>query len=542
MKLKNINKKYQIYLLIIAIMLIISGVSYAYFAVTTNGVSNPNIVTSGTMKITFTDGPEISLDNAIPGDTLAKTFSVTNTGNVSTSYDIFLSEIADNFADQSDLAYTITSDKGVNITSDTQLPGSDDSLSTNIAIGVGETHNYTLTIKFLNKNKAQDTNQGKQYSAKVNIIAYDLVEENAVKVKTSNFNYTYNTIALLDGVTVTQIPANDGTVVATNTTCDNNVTGTWDNEKWGLFLTNINNNNTTCTINFATILKYDYTGSEQTLTISKTGYYILETWGAQGGTYNSSYYGGYGAYSTGLVYLERGAVVYINVGGAGGYVINSNGLINGGYNGGGKAKSTRGSGYSAGAGGGATSISKASGLLSTFSANKSAVLIVAGGGGGAGYSPINYATFYGGHAGGITGSKSTGSSTNWSVVFSYGGTQTAGGTGGALNGDAGSPAGVFGSGAQAIPALTGDGGGGGWYGGGTGNDTGGGGGSSYIGNPLLLSSTSYIKHMTGYNCSTSSVDSTKTNTTKNVSATATIDYAKIGNGYAAILFAGTSLD
>ena len=278
MKLKALNKKYQIALLLIAIMLVISGVSYAYFAVIATGTSNNNIVTSGTMKITFTDGPQVSLENAIPGDTLTKTFSVTNTGNVSTSYDIFLSEISDTFADQSDLVYTLTSDSGVNITSDTQLPGEDDSLSTNIAIGVNETHNYTLTIKFLNKNQAQDTNQGKQYSAKVNIVEYDLAEENAIKIKTSNFNYSYNTIAVLDGETVTQIPANDGTVVATNTTCDNNVTGTWDNTQWALILKNLTNTTTTCTIQFRTLINSDYTGAEQQIVIPKAGYYKLEAW------------------------------------------------------------------------------------------------------------------------------------------------------------------------------------------------------------------------------------------------------------------------
>ena len=59
MKLKALSKKYQITLLVIAIMLVISGVSYAYFAVIATGASNNNIVTSGTMKITFTDGPEV---------------------------------------------------------------------------------------------------------------------------------------------------------------------------------------------------------------------------------------------------------------------------------------------------------------------------------------------------------------------------------------------------------------------------------------------------------------------------------------------------
>ena len=106
MKLKMLNKKYQIGLLVIAIMLIISGVSYAYFAVVTNGASNPNIVTSGTMKITYTDGPQITLDNAIPGDSLTKTFTVKNTGTVDTQYDIYFSDLINTFADQSDLAYT----------------------------------------------------------------------------------------------------------------------------------------------------------------------------------------------------------------------------------------------------------------------------------------------------------------------------------------------------------------------------------------------------------------------------------------------------
>ena len=42
----------------------------------------------------------------------------------------------------------------------------------------------------------------------------------------------------------------------------------------------------------------------QTYTAPVSGYYQLETWGAQGGTYGS-YRGGYGAYATGVVYLHK---------------------------------------------------------------------------------------------------------------------------------------------------------------------------------------------------------------------------------------------
>lgn len=43
----------------------------------------------------------------------------------------------------------------------------------------------------------------------------------------------------------------------------------------------------------------------------------METWGAQGGSYNSTYHGGYGGYSVGYVKLNEGDKLYINVGGSG---------------------------------------------------------------------------------------------------------------------------------------------------------------------------------------------------------------------------------
>ena len=48
---------------------------------------------------------------------------------------------------------------------------------------------------------------------------------------------------------------------------------------------------------------FDYTGSEQTFTVPCSGYYQLETWGAQGGS--TTVTGGYGAYSFGEIYLKR---------------------------------------------------------------------------------------------------------------------------------------------------------------------------------------------------------------------------------------------
>lgn len=68
--------------------------------------------------------------------------------------------------------------------------------------------------------------------------------------------------------------------------------------------------------------EFDYTGSIQTFTAPKTGYYQIETWGAQGGNATdgtNTARGGYGAYAVGEVLLQQGETIYINVGGQNGY-------------------------------------------------------------------------------------------------------------------------------------------------------------------------------------------------------------------------------
>ena len=75
-----------------------------------------------------------------------------------------------------------------------------------------------------------------------------------------------------------------------------------------------------------TYKNFEFTGSEQTFVVPQSGYYMLETWGAQG---DETAYGGY---SLGYIYLNKNDVLYINVGGRGEYGQNGG---TGGYNGGG---------------------------------------------------------------------------------------------------------------------------------------------------------------------------------------------------------------
>ncbi len=249
------------------------------------------------------------------------------------------------------------------------------------------------------------------------------------------------------------------------------------------------------------------TSGEHTFTAPATGDYKLEVWGAEGGAREGT--AGFGGYSLGTVELSINEKLYINVGGQGG-------SASGGYNGGGNRTEKDTYSWVCGSGGGATHISKVTGLLSTLSNQKDQILIVAGGGGGyCGNGTVSYA---GGSGGGYIGNSSE---------VTTGGSQTEGGSNANETTEA-----SFGKGADSTNEGAG---GGGYYGGGSGkHDTigyGGAGGSGYIGNSLLTD-----KYMYCYSCTTSSAQNTKTYSTSKVSITPTANYAKKGDGAAKITY------
>lgn len=187
-----------------------------------------------------------------------------------------------------------------------------------------------------------------------------------------------------------------------------------------------------------TNMNFSYTGSVQTATLDP-GKYILECWGAQGGSY-SSYSGGAGGYSIGTITLSQRTNLYIYVGGQPA-TQTSTGATSGGFNGGGAGCSRTYNYNTYGQGGGGASDIRIG--QDSFYAR----VIVAGGGGGSS-SEDSFTTKYGG---GISGGSS---------VSGYGATQTSAGTNG-----------LFGQGGAATTSGTNynygsGGGGGGFYGGG----------------------------------------------------------------------------
>lgn len=69
-----------------------------------------------------------------------------------------------------------------------------------------------------------------------------------------------------------------------------------------------------------------------------TGTYTLQVWGAQGGSYSTTYYGGKGGYSVGTISLSQEDKLYVNVGGRGTSVTSATIGGTGGSNGGRKRR------------------------------------------------------------------------------------------------------------------------------------------------------------------------------------------------------------
>ena len=260
-------------------------------------------------------------------------------------------------------------------------------------------------------------------------------------------------------------------------------------------------------INYTT--NFSYTGECTTYIAKSDGYYNLEVWGAQGGNYNTTYVGGLGGYSKGIVHLTKGTTLYVCVGGQPQTVTTTKTAVPGGFNGGGNGfNRDYNSTYTYGqAGGGATDIRIGQNSLY-------ARVIVAGGGSGSNNRISGYA---GGGLSGVTGQSG------------YAGTQTSAGSGGS-----------FGQGGSASTSgnnykYGASGGGGGFYGGGA--------GTSYS------DSTNYDKYTgggSGYVYTSSTASSYPSgcllNSTYYLTASSTTEGTNTGNGKATITYIGKELD
>ena len=132
---------------IIVTLLTMLGFTYAYFSVEVFGNSNAKRTAFKNNPLTITysnDTPNItSASSFTPGESISKTFSITNPTNETLSFSISLSDITNTFTRVSDIEYELILD-GVTITSDT-FPTSEKVITYSQIVESNETLNKSVS-------------------------------------------------------------------------------------------------------------------------------------------------------------------------------------------------------------------------------------------------------------------------------------------------------------------------------------------------------------------------------------------------------------
>ena len=239
---------------IIALVLVLIGVTYAYFSARITGLESASTIslTAGRMGIVYSEGDEnVTVSGIYPRseEWLTKTITLTgyNTTDQDMKYDLGINITTNTFkGGQLSFSLSGVGSNGTKIADITNKAITKTSGFFKIGTGTfsqsnGDTHVYTLKIYFKDNGKDQNFNQGAVFNGKIH------VREQGSQVAKANQNhngkhcYTDNYV---EGVT----PANGTTYVNGEYTYkyNMNATGTssWTNNTsqngWGVMLTNKN--------------------------------------------------------------------------------------------------------------------------------------------------------------------------------------------------------------------------------------------------------------------------------------------------------------
>ena len=174
------DKKYIYITLTIVFLLAALGISYAWFnaVIKGNDTAKEQTVTTGNLELTFTDDTEVTLPNAVPGDSYTKTISVKNTGTLDAKYNLVWQELTNEIT-KDELVIEATC-KRLNSSgteegtceSISQTPIKSNTIKKNISIEPSVTHEYTIKVTFIDTGSLQDYNKKKSFSGKLGINEY----------------------------------------------------------------------------------------------------------------------------------------------------------------------------------------------------------------------------------------------------------------------------------------------------------------------------------------------------------------------------------
>ena len=174
------DKKILFGTFIALLLLLTTGLSYAWFSASISGNENAKnvVVEAGTLKLTYTDGPAINAQYIKPGWSTTKEVSVKNNGTLDTNYNVIWQSLTNTITNNelvlSATCQRLNSAGTVEGTCESisQAPISDMTITKKINIESGFTHKYTFTILFKETNADQNYNQGKEFNGVLGIAEY----------------------------------------------------------------------------------------------------------------------------------------------------------------------------------------------------------------------------------------------------------------------------------------------------------------------------------------------------------------------------------
>ena len=168
------------------VMLALLGLTYGYYLTRIQGNTNTNSIsiTTADLKLTYRDGMgELTAQNVMPGNEISsKTFTVENEGEQDVdAYAVALINIINNFTFKDDLEVSVSCSSNINsgvcegFAEDYEdkvykekYPATNSELFS-LGIKEGETHTFTLKVKYLYQEFDQSDDMGKILKGKVQI-------------------------------------------------------------------------------------------------------------------------------------------------------------------------------------------------------------------------------------------------------------------------------------------------------------------------------------------------------------------------------------
>ena len=215
---------------IFLVLMILVGLTYAYFLTKITGNTNSKSISVTTANLVLEYGENTNvvqgISNAEPGYSVEKIFTATNKGNSTVTYGAALESIVNGLTRQEDLVYTLTCSsylkEGFSLASDGTITGTVDGTCNGVStekqfpststlsvmvtntIDTTHTHAYKLTVTYKEMNVDQSTDMNKTFSAKVNIVDLNaLTVNNPYKNDTGTLKKTIIDNAML-GIGSTQ--------------------------------------------------------------------------------------------------------------------------------------------------------------------------------------------------------------------------------------------------------------------------------------------------------------------------------------------------